>query len=187
MTTSHYVIRGGMAGRERLRVIARVMSPTTEDLFDRVGVEPTARCLDVGCGGGDVTVALARRAHDGAAVGVDVDETKIDLARAEAADAGVENVEFRLQDVMDPAPGRELFDVVYGRFLLTHLPDPAAALANMRERLVPGGVLVVNPSLDSSTFIESIPHRLARPNSGLVVVCTNKYSGPPNLLLTNRK
>ena len=44
---------------------------------------------------------------------------------------------------MDPAPGRELFDVVYGRFLLTHLPDPAAALANMRERLVPGGVLVV--------------------------------------------
>jgi SAM-dependent methyltransferase len=143
MTTSHYVIRGGMAGRERLRVIARVMSPTTEDLFDRVGVEPTARCLDVGCGGGDVTVALARRAHDGAAVGVDVDETKIDLARAEAADAGVENVEFRLKDVMDPAPGRELFDVVYGRFLLTHLPDPAAALAKMRERLVPGGVLVV--------------------------------------------
>jgi SAM-dependent methyltransferase len=143
MTTPHYVIRGGMEGRERLRVLARVMWPTTDALFTRVGIERTARCLDVGCGGGDVTVALARRARDGTAIGIDVDETKIDLARAEAAHAGVDNVEFRLQDVMDSAPDGQGFDVVYTRFVLTHLPDPAKALTNMRQRLVPGGVLVV--------------------------------------------
>jgi hypothetical protein len=37
MTTPHYVIRGGMEGRERLRVLARVMWPTTDALFTRVG------------------------------------------------------------------------------------------------------------------------------------------------------
>jgi len=141
--TPHYVIRGGMEGRERLRVLARVMASTTDDLLSRVGIEPTARCLDVGCGGGDVTLALAGRARDGTAVGVDVDETKIDLARAEATAAGVGNVEFHVQDVMDRASDGGRFDVIYTRFLLTHLPDPATALANMRERLVPGGVLIV--------------------------------------------
>jgi hypothetical protein len=37
-----------MARRERLRVLARVMAPTTSALLTRVGVEPKARCLDVG-------------------------------------------------------------------------------------------------------------------------------------------
>jgi 2-polyprenyl-3-methyl-5-hydroxy-6-metoxy-1,4-benzoquinol methylase len=154
MTKPHYVIRGGMEGRERLRVLARVMSPTTDDLLDRLAIDPSARCLDIGCGGGDVTVALARRARDGAAVGVDVDETKIDVARAEAADAGVDNVEFRLQDVTDPTPGGDLFDLVYARFLLTHLPDPAAALSNMRQQLVGGGVLVIEDIDFSGHFCE---------------------------------
>jgi SAM-dependent methyltransferase len=138
----HYVIRGGLEGRERLRVLARVMAPTTGELFALVGVGPSARCLDVGCGGGDVTVALGRLASEGSALGIDVDGTKVDLARAEAADAGLRNVEFRVHDVMEPFPDGDRFDVVYVRFVLTHLPEPAKALANMQECLRPGGVLI---------------------------------------------
>ena len=59
---SHYIIRGGVAGRERLRVLARVMRPTTLSLFDRVGIKPGMAVLDVGCGGGDVTFDLDRLA-----------------------------------------------------------------------------------------------------------------------------
>jgi SAM-dependent methyltransferase len=70
--------------------------------LSRVGIAPTARCLDLGCGGGDVTRALAGITSDGFAVGADLDETKLELARAEAATAGVENIEFRLEDVMRP-------------------------------------------------------------------------------------
>jgi SAM-dependent methyltransferase len=143
VTSPTYVIRGGLEGRERLRVLARVMAPTTTALLDRVGAASTARCLDLGCGGGDVTLELARRASAGHAVGADVDEAKLELARAEAARAGVRNVEFRVDDVMEPPSDDERFDVVYARFLLTHLPDPAKALANIRARLGPGGVVVV--------------------------------------------
>ena len=81
MTSPHYVIRGGLEGRERLRVLARVMSPTTSSLLDRIGIAPDSRCLDLGCGGGDVTVSLAARVPRGVVVGVDFDDAKIDLAR----------------------------------------------------------------------------------------------------------
>ena len=42
-----YIIRGGLAGRERLRVLARAMHPTTAALFDRIGIAPGMSCLDV--------------------------------------------------------------------------------------------------------------------------------------------
>jgi hypothetical protein len=51
----HYVIRGGGDGRERLRLLSGVMRPYTLRLFDRLGIPEGMSCLDVGCGGGDVT------------------------------------------------------------------------------------------------------------------------------------
>lgn len=118
------------------------MAPTTDALFDRVGVPAGARCLDVGCGGGDVTLVLARRAHGGYVTGVDLDAEKVELARDEAKAARIENVEFSTGDVMR-APGGARYDVIYVRFLLTHLPDPAAAVANLVRQLAPAGVLIV--------------------------------------------
>jgi len=159
MTIPHYVIRGGMEGRERLRVIARVMAPTTSALLTRVGVEPTARCLDVGRGGGDVTLELARLASEGSVVGIDLDETKIGLAREEAAAAGAGNVDFRIGDVMEPSVDGHPFDVVCARFLLTHLPDPGKALANLCGHLAPGGVFIAEDIDFTGHFCE--PHSAA--------------------------
>jgi len=84
----HYLIRGGIEGRERLRVLARVMRPTTLPLLERAGVRAGMRCLDVGCGGGDVTFDLASLVGiTGSAVGVDLDATKIELARGDTEQA----------------------------------------------------------------------------------------------------
>ena len=140
---AHYVIRGGVEGRERLRMIARTMRPTTLALFDRVGVPRDAVCLDVGCGGGDVTLDLARVvAPQGRAIGTDIDETKLALARAEARDQGVRNIEYRKADA-GASLGEAEFDVVYARFLLTHLRDPAATVSRMRGAVKPGGSIIV--------------------------------------------
>lgn len=143
VTSSRYAIRGGRPGRERLRVLNRVMAETTGELLRRAGVGPRARCLDVGCGGGDVTAMLARLTPDGFVVGTDMDETVLSLARAEAADAGLRNVEFRREDITRPADLGAAFDVVYARFLLTHLADPGGAVVTLCRRLAPGGVLIV--------------------------------------------
>jgi SAM-dependent methyltransferase len=141
--TSVYIIRGGVAGRERLRVLSRVMAPMTLRLLERVGVEPGARCLDAGCGGGDVTLMLAGlTGPEGEVVGVDIDEVKLDLARYEAVDAGVRNVEYR-RAALHEIPADGTFDLAYARFLLSHLPDPAAALAHLIGAVRPGGVVAV--------------------------------------------
>jgi SAM-dependent methyltransferase len=109
-------------------------------------------CLDVGCGGGDVTLDLAARVGpDGRAVGVDVDVAKVQLARAEAAERGVANVEFRTADLR--TLDGETFDVVYARFVLSHLADPAGAIDIFRSHLRPGGLLVVEDTDFAGYFV----------------------------------
>ena len=138
----YYIIRGGIEGRERLRVMSRVLRPATLALLDRVGIRPGMACLDIGCGGGDVSLDLARLVGtDDRVVGIDRDQVKIELARQEAQNVYT-NVEFHVADILDHEFSRE-FDLVYVRFLLTHLPDPDAALRRIRNVLRPGAMLVV--------------------------------------------
>lgn len=144
-SSSSYIIRGGEAGRDRLRVIGRVLWPTTEALLRRVGIPPDASCLDVGCGGGDVTVKLRQLVPVGSVLGLDLDPVKIEMAESDSAAAGLTDIEFRVEDVTEPPPSTDVgrFEVVYGRFVLTHLTDPAAAVANLLARVAPGGTLIV--------------------------------------------
>src|SRR5262245_41076644 len=113
--TSYYAIRGGIEDRERLRILSRVFAPSTNALLGEVGVPLDARCLDVGCGGGDVAIELARRAADGDVVGIDVDDAMLGLASAEAADARVTNVEFRHGDALHSETVTDLYDLIYTR------------------------------------------------------------------------
>ena len=140
---SHYIIRGGIEGRERLRILSRVMQASTLDVFERAGARPGLACLEVACGGGDVAFDLARIvAPGGSVIATDIDETKLELARLEAAAQGLTNLEFRLADIMkDDFPPQ--FDLVHARFLLTHLSNPGHALQTMRRALRHGGVMVV--------------------------------------------
>lgn len=141
--TSHYVIRGGLEGRERLRVMARVLRPTTLAWLLELGLREGLDCLDAGCGGGDTALELARLlGPTGRVTGVDLDAAKLEIARREAAEQGVHNVEFRVTNIFETQPAAA-WDVVYSRFLLTHLSDPAAALASLYQYLRPGGVIAI--------------------------------------------
>jgi SAM-dependent methyltransferase len=142
MSQGQYVIRGGAVGRERLRLLAGVLRPTTLALFERAGVRSGMMCIDAGCGGGDVSFDLARLVAPGRVVGIDPDEAKLELAREEAATLQLSNLDFGKAGVFE-IDGPPTFDVVYMRFLLTHLPDPASALQKMKSFLKPGGLVIV--------------------------------------------
>ena len=117
------------------------MRPSTNALLRRAGIAPGMICLDSGCGGGDVACDMARMvAPGGKVVGTDIDEAKLELARAETA--LVDNIEFRRADAAE-ASHKDHFDLVHARFLLSHLADPLAALDAMRASLKPGGTLVL--------------------------------------------
>jgi len=137
-----YIIRGGAAGRERLRVLAGIHRVSTLNLLRRAGIGPGMVCLDVGCGGGDVSVELARLvAPNGRVVAIDLDEVKLGIARSEAEAQQVSNVDFRVAD-LEEGVLPEGFDVVHARIVLTHLRNPREVLSKIRKALKPGGVVV---------------------------------------------
>jgi SAM-dependent methyltransferase len=101
------------------------------------------RVLDIGCGLGDTTQQIAAMVGpSGSAVGVDAAERFIETARAEAAEAQVENADFLVADVqLDPLGGP--YDMAFSRMGTMFFVSPVAALRNVRESLVPGGRLAM--------------------------------------------
>jgi ubiquinone/menaquinone biosynthesis C-methylase UbiE len=138
-----YVIRGGREGYDRLLLLARNRWPDTSALFQRAGIRVGARCIDLGCGGGEVTIELAQLVGpQGSVTGIDMDAVKLGLARAEAARRGAVSAEFRALNVNDwdePAT----YDVVYSRFLLQHLRHPAELIRRMWSAVRAEGVILV--------------------------------------------
>jgi ubiquinone/menaquinone biosynthesis C-methylase UbiE len=137
-----YVLRGGDRGARRLRLLARVKWPTTRTLLRNLGVRPGMRCLDVGCGIGAVTLRLARWVGStGRVVGIDRDERCLELARLAAQRRGLAAV-FRQEEVTD-LQDEEAYDLVYSRFLLTHVPEREPALDRLARAARPGGLVVL--------------------------------------------
>jgi SAM-dependent methyltransferase len=106
-------------------------------------VEPGQRALDIGCGFGDTTQRLAELVGPaGEAVGIDASARFIDTARAEAAEARVENVSFMVGDVQ-AVDFEGPFDRVFSRMGTMFFANPVAALRNVRGALRPGGLLTM--------------------------------------------
>ena len=104
--------------------------------------EPGDRVIDIGCGFGDTTQQLADLVGpDGQAVGVDVSEPFIRASIEEAAEAGVENVEFFAADVQ-VGDLQGPYDYAFSRMGLMFFANPVQALRNIRGSLRPGGRLV---------------------------------------------
>jgi SAM-dependent methyltransferase len=94
-----YAIRGGKQGKERLDVLARVLLPTTTQLFDRAGLIKGMKCLDVGCGGGHVAMLIAGIVGpEGLVIATDTDPEILALAREDAEAAKITNVKFQQLD-----------------------------------------------------------------------------------------
>jgi len=150
--TASYVIGGGGPGKDRLRLLSEVLFPTTSRLLRETGLARGMRCLDVACGGGHVTLFLAREVGpEGSVVGTDADAEIIALARADAAAEGLRNVEFREADVQREA-GAERQDLIYARFILSHLRDPHAGVEAMLRASRRDGVIVIEDIDFSGSF-----------------------------------
>ncbi len=142
-TSGHYIISGGSAGSERLRILAAATWPTSEIFLREAGLGAGARVLDAGCGNGAITLRMAACAGaSGRVTGLDRDAEMISVARVAAKAGGLE-IEFRHHDIECAAPVGTGYDLVYVRLLLSHLGDPAAALGRLAAALRPGGVLAV--------------------------------------------
>lgn len=103
-------------------------------------LKPGWHVLDAGCGPGTITLGLARRSHPGNVVGIDVEDSQFGQASATAQLEGL-NVEFRKGSVYELPFEDRTFDAVFSHAVLEHLGDPAAAIAEFRRVLKPGGLI----------------------------------------------
>lgn len=121
--------------------IDRQIRPLGLAAMDRLDPRAGETLLDVGCGCGDTSLELARRVGpEGEVLGLDISGPMLEVARRRAAEAGAEGLEFRQADAQTAAlPGGR--DAVFSRFGVMFFSDPAAAFANLRRSLRPGGRL----------------------------------------------
>ncbi|WP_399094700.1 class I SAM-dependent methyltransferase [Streptomyces sp. BBFR2] len=119
----------GAAYREGFaRLSARFVTP----LLDAAGVGPGTRLLDVGCGPGPVAAAALGRGAEVTAV-----DASPEMATLAAAAVPGLDVRVALLDALPFADGE--FTAVTGNFVINHLGDPAAGLAEAHRVLAPGG------------------------------------------------
>ena len=105
---------------------------------------PGSRILDVGCGtGASALPAAAAVGPDGQVTGIDVAEKMLERARAKAAARGLTNVTFALTDMSALAGTEARYDAVISVFSVFFVQDVARQVADLWQRLLPGGRLAI--------------------------------------------
>jgi 2-polyprenyl-3-methyl-5-hydroxy-6-metoxy-1,4-benzoquinol methylase len=139
-----YALASGPAGVHRLFVLHNIYAPVGRRVLLQAGLKAGMNVADFGCGVGAVTRMLGEMVGpSGHVTGIDASAAQVEQASAHCKNAGLTNVSMQVADACDTRLPRHSFDLVYCRFLLLHLTDPAACLREMRDVLKPGGILVI--------------------------------------------
>jgi ubiquinone/menaquinone biosynthesis C-methylase UbiE len=126
----------GQRWTDRQAVQDVLLAPVSQILIEKVAAEAGTRIVDVGCGCGATSIALAERvAPDGFVLGVDISVPMLARAR-QLAPKGLP-VDFALADatVYPFDPGS--FDLLVSRFGVMFFAEPVASFANLRKALRP--------------------------------------------------
>ena len=124
--------------------------------LDRLGLREGWTCVDVGAGGGDVSVALAQIVgRDGRIYAVDSDARARDIVAKQAAEHGAQVIAITQagEELTLPEP----VDLAFCRFLLMHVVDPMVVLRRMAAVARAGGWVVAQEPITTAGRIGGEP------------------------------
>jgi SAM-dependent methyltransferase len=172
--TGTYTFGDSSPARRRLDLLARLFAPATDALLARWAPERPAVALDLGCGPGNTSLALASTCRPDRLIAVDASPAMV----AATADrlAGVPGAEAVVADVTGPLPGAPA-DLVHARYLVAHLPDPLPTVEGWVGQLRPGGRLLLDEIDHIDTTAEPFRRYLDTVTAMLAAHGTDLYAG----------
>lgn len=157
----------------------RAFQPLTTALIERAAPRQGERVIDVGCGCGDLSLALAERVGpDGRVLAVDVSRPMLDRGRSRQQalnTAGWAAIDWQEADAAAWPFPPAAFDLLISRFGVMFFGNPVAAFQNMRQALRPGGRLTMlcwRPLRDNAW--------VAIPRAAILQVVPAPEQPPPN-------
>ena len=156
---------GGQAWASQHESVDPLIRPIGLAAADRLSDLAGKRVLDVGCGCGETTLALAERVGPaGSVLGADISATLLGVAEAAARAAGARQVRFQNVDAQTGAFDGAPFDAAFSRFGVMFFADPPAAFANIRRAMKPDATLAFAcwRAMEKNPFI-ALPMMAAAP------------------------
>jgi len=143
-----------------LKGFESTIAPVGDTLLARAAYSPGERVLDIGCGGGATTLAIAQAIQPGGEVlGIDISPDLIAATTRRAAAAGITNARFLFADASSVTLPDGPYDRLFSRFGSMFFAEPIPAFANLRKLLKPGGridLAVWGPPLQNPWMLEGM-------------------------------
>ncbi|MEM9376124.1 MAG: class I SAM-dependent methyltransferase [Pseudomonadota bacterium] len=139
ITASDWSTERGEAWRDHIDPLEAMLAPVDVPLVEALDLDRPYRIADIGCGGGETSIAIARNAYPGSAVeGFDISPALIEAAKSKEI-YGAVPIHFHVADAAQPLAETAPFDRLTSRFGIMFFPDEAAAFANLAKWLKPKG------------------------------------------------
>src|SRR5687768_6697906 len=117
----------------------RALAGVTQPLLERIEAVPGRRVLDIGCGGGELSLGIARMRPPATVIGIDISPDLIAAARERAS--GRSAVEFAVADAATWSRPGFAPDLLVSRHGVMFFADPVAAFAHLARIATPEACL----------------------------------------------
>ncbi len=136
----HYLLGCSDAEEARLERQSAILDPESDAQFEKIGIKPGERVVDLGCGPGNVLSLLSKRVGPtGLVLGIERDAHFASLARRYVAEHALSQVEIHESDAYNTGLPRASFDGAHMRLVLVNVPDPERIVREMVSLVRPGG------------------------------------------------
>ena len=153
-----YILSTGEIDRKRLTLLSKLYNPPALNFLATNGLKPGMHVLEVGCGTGHMSCALAKHVGlSGKVIAIDNSESQLNIAKETAKALRVTNIDFHLCDVFDLAKLGLNYDATYGRWVIEFTQNPKLALETMHKHLNPGGILAYEATNTEQTAFFFLP------------------------------